>query len=280
MTASDVSGQTGDASAAGTEARRGTSIVVQSTTSTANSGLYSYLLPLFEASSGIRVDVVAVGTGQAIRNAKNCDGDLLVVHARKAEDAFVAEGFGSQRHDLMYNDFVIIGPEDDPAAIGEAKSVADALARIAGAAADGAVFVSRGDDSGTHKKEMALWADADIDTGAASGRWYRETGSGMGATLNIAIGMNAYTLSDRASWIAFGNKGDHRVLFEGDDALFNQYGVVTINPEACPEVNHAAAGIFADWLLSEAGQRAIAEYRVDGKQLFFPNASGEPTDGE
>lgn len=244
-------------------------IIVQSTTSTANSGLYDYLLPIFQAQSGIRVNVVAVGTGQAIRNAANCDGDLLLVHARPAEEKFVAQGYGTARTDLMYNDFIIVGPASDPAGVGGMSEVAAALTRIADVSA---LFASRGDDSGTHKKERALWRAAGIDPTAASGAWYRETGSGMGATLNAGIGMGAYVMTDRATWIAFANKADYAIAVEGDKALFNQYGVIPVNPEKCPNVDHEAARTFADWLLSAQGQAAIAAYRVDGQQLFFPNA--------
>src|SRR6056297_759784 len=195
-------------------------IIVQSTTSTQNSGLYDAILPQFEAESGIDVRVVAVGTGQAIKNAANCDGDVLFVHAKPAEEEFVAKGYGTARHDVMYNDFVIVGPAADPAGIAGGSDVEPALAAIAEARAP---FASRGDDSGTNKKEMALWAETTADPREASGTWYRETGSGMGATLNTATAMGAYTLTDRATWIAFGNKGDFRILIEGDPALFNQY---------------------------------------------------------
>lgn len=244
-------------------------IIVQSTTSTANSGLYDHLLPLFEAETGITVNVVAVGTGQAIRNARNCDGDVLLVHAKSAEEAFVADGYGTQRTDLMYNDFVIVGPQDDPAGIAGGRDAAAALRQLAGASA---LFASRGDDSGTHKKELALWAASGIAPGPASGTWYRETGSGMGATLNAAIGMGAYVLTDRATWISFANRQDYRIVVEGDAALFNQYGVIPVNPVACPSVDASAAQAFADWLTAPGGQAAIAAYRVQGQQLFFPNA--------
>jgi tungstate transport system substrate-binding protein len=245
-------------------------ILVQSTTSTANSGLYEHLLPLFEADSGIAVNVVAVGTGQAIRNAANCDGDVLLVHDRAAEEAFVDEGRGLARHDLMYNDFVIVGPAEDPAGVAGMQDVSAALAQIAGA---GALFASRGDDSGTHRKEVSLWQAAGVDPTGASGEWYRETGSGMGATLNAGVGMGAYVMTDRATWISFGNRQAHSILVEGDPALFNQYGVIPVSPDACPSVRAEAAQAFADWLLGPAGQAAIAEYKVAGQQLFFPNAA-------
>jgi len=247
-----------------------TFIVVQSTTSTQNSGLYDHLLPRFTDASGIEVRVVAVGTGQAIKNAANGDGDVLLVHAKSAEEDFVAAGDGVERFDLMYNDFVIVGPDDDPAGIAGGVDAVAALAAIAEAQAP---FASRGDDSGTHKAELALWADTGVDVAAASGGWYRETGSGMGATLNVATGSGAYAMTDRATWASFGNKGDHRVLVEGDAALFNQYGVTLVDPERHAGVKARAGQAFVDWLLSEAGQSAIAEFRIDGQRLFFPNAN-------
>jgi tungstate transport system substrate-binding protein len=245
------------------------SIIVQSTTSTANSGLYDYLLPIFSDKTGITVNVVAVGTGQAIRNAENCDGDVLLVHAKPSEEKFVAAGYGTERTDLMYNDFVIVGPAADPAGVGGMNDVQGALAQIAEA---GALFASRGDDSGTHKKEMALWADSGVDPTAASGDWYRETGSGMGATLNAGIGMGAYVMTDRATWISFENKQDYQIAVQGDEDMFNQYGVIPVNPAKCPSVNVDAAQTFADWLVSDEGQEAIAGYKVADQQLFFPNA--------
>ena len=248
------------------------SIIVQSTTSTANSGLYAHLLPAFEAKTGITVHVVAVGTGQALRNARNCDGDVLLVHARSAEEAFVDEGFGLKRFDLMYNDFVLVGPPDDPAGIGALDNVAKAFSMIAKSRA---LFASRGDESGTHKKEMALWTASGMDLSGASGDWYRETGSGMGATLNTAVGMGAYTMTDRATWLSFRNKGDFAILMEGDDALFNQYGVILVNRDRCPNVKAELGQRFVDWLLSKEGQETISAFEVDGQQLFFPNA--EPT---
>ena len=244
-------------------------ILLQSTTSTQNSGLYDHLLPQFQEKTGIQVRVVAVGTGQAIKNAGNCDGDLLLVHARQAEEAFVSDGGGKARHDVMYNDFVLVGPEGDPAGIGDETTVGAALQKIA---QEGAAFVSRGDDSGTHKKELALWGGTGIDPIASSGQWYRETGSGMGATLNVAIGMEAYVLTDRATWISFGNRAGHDILLEGDPALFNQYGVVTIDPAHCPNIKQEASQLFVDWLLGPQGQAAIGEFRLEGQQLFHPNA--------
>lgn len=244
-------------------------IIVQSTTSTQASGLYEHLLPAFTGTTGIEVRVVAVGTGQAIRNAENCDGDVLLVHAKDAEEAFVAAGYGTGRTDLMYNDFVLVGPASDPAGVAGMTDAAAALARIAAA---GAPFASRGDDSGTHKAELKLWEAAGIDPRAASGGWYRETGSGMGATLNTAVGMDAYVLTDLATWITFANKGGFGVLVEGDEALFNQYGVIPVSPGHCPSVKADLAQRFADWLTAPEGQAAIASFRVDGQQLFFPNA--------
>lgn len=245
------------------------SFIVQSTTSTANSGLYDYLLPIFRDENGIQVNVVAVGTGQAIKNAQNCDGDLLLVHAKAAEETFVEAGFGTARTDLMYNDFIIVGPAGDPAGVAGMTDVQGALTKIARTAA---LFASRGDDSGTNKKEMQLWADTGIDPTAASGDWYRATGSGMGATLNAGIGMGGYVMTDRATWISFRNKQDHGIMVEGDEDLFNQYGVIPVSPQRCPSVNADAAQAFADWLLSDAGQDAIAAYTRAGQQLFFPNA--------
>jgi tungstate transport system substrate-binding protein len=203
------------------------SIILQSTTSTANSGLYEYLLPMFTGKTGIRVNVVAVGTGQAIKNAVNGDGDVLLVHAKTAEEKFVADGYGVERFDVMYNDFIIVGPPTDPAKVAGTKDAVSALKAIAESKA---IFVSRGDKSGTHKKEKQLWQAAGVNPTGESGTWYRETGSGMGATLNAAVGMDAYTMTDRGTWISFKNKGDFLILVEGDNALFNQYGVILVSP--------------------------------------------------
>ena len=254
---------------AGTAAAQDRFIIVQSTTSTRNSGLYDHILPAFSEKTGIEVRVVAVGTGQAIRNAANGDGDVLLVHARAAEERFVADGHGVARFDLMYNDFVIVGPPADPAGVAGMTDAVAALAKVAGA---GAPFASRGDDSGTHQAELGLWKEAGIDVEAASGGWYRETGSGMGTTLNIGIGMGAYVMTDRATWSSFGNKGAHRIVVEDDPRLFNQYGVILVNPERHPNVKADLGGQFVEWILSEEGRAAIASYRVDGRQLFFPNA--------
>ena len=244
-------------------------ILLQSTTSTKNSGLYDYLLPKFKDKSGIEVRVVAVGTGQALRNARNGDADVLIVHAQEREEDFVKQGYGVERYKLMYNDFVIIGPREDPAGALQSNKAVDALEKIA---ASESVFLSRGDDSGTHIKELSLWELAGIDVDAESGGWYREAGSGMGATLNTAVSMNAYTLSDRATWISFGNKQDHVIVFEQDPPLNNQYGVIAVNPEKHPHVKIDLTKQFIDWLTSMEGQNAIAAYRVQGQQLFFPNA--------
>lgn len=244
-------------------------ILVQSTTSTQNSGLYDYLIPLFVEETGLRVDVVAVGTGQAIRNAANGDADVLLVHAKPAELEFVKQGNGKQRLDLMYNDFVVISPASDPAHLIGTTSVYEALTALRDSKQ---IFVSRGDDSGTHKKERALWRNAELSPDAFSSGWYRETGSGMGATIRMAIEANGYTLTDRATWIAFGDKQDHKVVVSGDPELFNQYGVIAVSPEKFPHANVAGAQAFIDWLTSSHGQELIAEYTVQGQQLFFPNA--------
>ena len=258
------------AGSAGPAAAQDRFIVVQSTTSTQNSGLYDHVLPMFTEKTGIEVRVVAVGTGQAIRNAANGDGDVLLVHSRAAEETFVADGYGVARFDAMYNDFVIVGPPADPASVAGMTDAVAALARIAAAEAP---FASRGDDSGTHKAELGLWKEAGVDVQEASGRWYRETGSGMGTTLNIGIGMDAYVMSDRATWISFGNKGVHRIVVEGDSRLFNQYGIILVNPAKHPNVKAGLGQQFVDWILSREGQAAIGSFTVDGRQLFFPNAA-------
>ena len=250
------------------------SIIVQSTTSTANSGLYDHLLPLFKKETGITVHVVAVGTGQAIKNAQNCDGDVLLVHAKSAEEKFVAEGYGVSRSDVMYNDFILVGPPQDEAGIAGGNSAVVAFTNIA---ANQSKFASRADNSGTHKKEMSLWRSAMVDPIVSSGSWYLETGSGMGATLNTAVGSGAYTMTDRATWISFKNKQDYIIQVEGDDDLFNQYGIIMVNPGKCPQVKSVEAQKFIDWMLSKKGQTAIASYQFNGQQLFFPNA-GSPTD--
>lgn len=244
-------------------------ITVQSTTSTENSGLFDYLLPKFTEKTGIEVRVVAVGTGQAIKNAANGDGDVLFVHDTPSEEKFVADGEGVSRADVMYNDFILVGPESDPVGIKGDDDVVDAFRKIAEAEAP---FASRADESGTHKAELRIWEDAGIDVADASGGWYAETGSGMGATLNTGIGMGAYILTDRGTWISFGNKDGYEITVEGDEKLFNQYGIILVNPEKHPNVKAEAGQQFIDWVLSEEGQEAIASYKIDGQELFFPNA--------
>ena len=248
-------------------------IIVQSTTSTQNSGLFEHILPQFTKKTGIDVRVVAVGTGQALKNAENGDGDVVLVHSKPDEEKFVADGFGVKRHDVMYNDFVIVGPAADPAKIAGVKDAPEALKKIAEAEAP---FASRGDESGTHKTELKLWKDSGIDPKPSSGTWYLETGSGMGATLNTAIGKNAYTLTDRGTWLSFANKSDFKVVVEGDPRLFNQYGVILVNPAKHKNVKAKEGQAFVDWLTGSEGQAAIAGYKIDGEQLFFPNA-GPPS---
>ena len=245
------------------------SILIQSTTSTQNSGLFDAILPAFEQASGIDTRVVAVGTGQALKNAENCDGDVLFVHAKPSEEQFVAAGYGVERFDVMYNDFIIVGPPADPAGV---KGMTDAPAALKKIAETRAPFASRGDDSGTNKAELKLWNEAGVDPTGDSGGWYRETGSGMGATLNTAVGMGAYALTDRGTWIGFANKADYDIDVEGDEALFNQYGVIQVSPEHCGNVNAEGAKTFVDWITSKDGQDAIAGYKLGGQQLFFPNS--------
>ena len=244
-------------------------IIVQSTTSTQNSGLFEHILPLFTEKTGIEVRVVAVGTGQALKNAEKGDGDVVLVHSQRDEEKFVADGWGVKRYPVMYNDFIIVGPAADPAQIAGIKQARDALKKIAEAKAP---FASRADDSGTHKAELKLWQQAGIDPKTSSGSWYLETGSGMGATLNIAVGKQAYALTDRGTWLAFANKNDFKVLVEGDDKLFNQYGAILVNPAKHPNVKVKEGQAFIDWLTGPEGQAAIADYKIDGQQLFFPNA--------
>jgi tungstate transport system substrate-binding protein len=246
-------------------------IIVSSTTSTENSGLFDHLLPRFTGDTGIEVRVVAVGTGQAIKNAYNGDADVLFVHHRPSEEQFVSEGAGVRRYDVMFNDFVIVGPRSDPAGIAGGENASEALSVIA---RQGRSFVSRGDDSGTHKKELELWDRAGIDPGSASGEWYRETGSGMGATLNTASAMDAYALTDRGTWLSFANKGDLKILVSGDPHLFNQYGVILVNPARHPHVRARDGQTFVEWLISDPGQSAIGEFKINGEQAFFPNAKG------
>jgi len=244
-------------------------ITVASTTSTQNSGLFGHILPMFTKKTRIEVRVVAVGTGQAIRLARNGDADVLFVHHRPSEEKFVTEGYGIERFDVMYNDFVIVGPKADPAKVAGLTDASKALAKIARSATP---FTSRGDDSGAHKMELGLWKAADVDVDNASGSWYRETGSGMGATLNTASGMNAYALTDRGTWLSFKNRGELGIVVEGDDRLFNPYGVIVVNPRKFPHVKAAMGQQFVDWLVSKEGQAAIAGFNIHGEQLFKPNA--------
>lgn len=245
-----------------------TTITLASTTSTQNSGLYDYILPIFEKETGIHVNVIAVGTGQALRIARNGDADVLIVHHRPSEDAFVAEGYGVERFDLMYNDFVIIGPKKDPAGIRSAGSVEGAFRRIAAARS---LFVSRGDDSGTHKKEREIWKSARIQP---QGEWYREIGAGMGAALNMVAVTDGYTLSDRGTWLSFGNKQNLDLLFSGVAGLRNPYSAIVVSEKMFPHVKTEAANTFVNWLLSNHGQRTIGAYRVKNLQLFCPYAKG------
>jgi tungstate transport system substrate-binding protein len=245
------------------------SIVVASTTSTQDSGLFEYLLPIFQQRTGIAVKVIAQGTGQALDTGRRGDADVVFVHAKSAEEKFLAEGQGVKRNPVMYNDFVLIGPKDDPAGI-KGNDIAAALKSIKEKQAP---FVSRGDRSGTHIAELALWnRDAGIDIDKDKGGWYKSIGQGMGAALNMASASNAYVLSDRGTWLSFKNKGDLQILVEGDKRLFNQYGVILVNPEKHPTVKKDLGQEFIDWLLSPEGQKAIANYKINGEQLFYPNA--------
>jgi tungstate transport system substrate-binding protein len=246
-------------------------ITVASTTSTEQSGLFRHLLPAFEQKTGIRVRVVAVGTGQALDLARRGDADVVFVHDREAEEKFVAEGHGVQRYDVMYNDFILVGPKSDPAKVAGGNDIVEALKKIPAAQAP---FVSRGDKSGTHAAELRLWRMAGIDLPTVKGPWYRETGSGMGAALNTASSMNAYILADRGTWLSFRNRGELIIAVEGDRRLFNQYGVMLVNPAKHPHVKKALGQAFIDWLISPDGQKTIAGYRIGGEQLFFANAKG------
>jgi tungstate transport system substrate-binding protein len=246
------------------------SIVVASTTSTQDSGLFGYILAIFKGKTGIDVKVIAQGTGQALDTGRRGDADVVFVHAKPAEEQFIAEGAGVKRYPVMYNDFVLIGPKSDPAGIAGTKDIVAALSAIK---AKGAPFVSRGDRSGTHQAELALWKAAGIDIAKEKGPWYRDIGQGMGAALNTASAMNAYVLSDRGTWISFKNRGDLAIAVEGDNRLFNQYGVILVNPQKHPHVKQALGQTFIDWLISPDGQKTIANYKIDGQQLFFPNAT-------
>ena len=247
-----------------------TSIVVASTTSTQDSGLFSHILPLFKAKTGIGVKVIAQGTGQALDTARRGDADVAFVHAKAQEEKFVAEGFGVKRYEVMYNDFILVGPKADPAKVNGGKDILAALKSIA---ATNSPFVSRGDKSGTHAAELALWKAAGIDPAGAKHAWYREIGQGMGAALNTSAAMGAYVLADRGTWISFKNKADLAIAVEGDRALFNQYGVILVNPDKHPHVKRQFGQALIDWLISPEGQQAIASYKIEGQQLFFPNAA-------
>lgn len=246
-------------------------ITVASTTSTEQSGLFRHILPLFAQKTGIEARVVALGTGQALDMGRRGDADVVFVHDRTAEEKFVADGFGVKRLEVMYNDFVLIGPKSDPARVGGGKDVLTALQKIKVARAP---FVSRGDKSGTHAAELRYWKAAGIDIAADKGPWYKETGSGMGPALNTAASMNGYILADRGTWLSFKNRGELAVLVEGDRKLFNQYGVMLVNPARHPHVKKDLSQAFIDWVVSPEGQAAIADYKIGGEQLFFPNAGG------
>ena len=245
-------------------------ITVASTTSTEQSGLFGYLLPIYEQQTGVKVRVVALGTGQALDVARRGDADVVFVHARAAEERFLAEGQGVKRFPVMYNDFVLIGPKSDPAKIGGGKDILAALKKIR---ATQAPFVSRGDRSGTHMAELDLWKASGIDLDKVKGHWYRDTGQGMGPALNTAASMNAYILADRGTWLAFKNRGELSILVEGDKRLFNQYGVMLVNPEKHPSVKKELGQQFINWVVSPAGQKTIADYKINGEQLFYPNAA-------
>jgi tungstate transport system substrate-binding protein len=253
-----------------TVAAQDRSIVVASTTSTEQSGLFGQILPLFTRKTGIAVKVVALGTGQALDVGRRGDADVVFVHDRAAEDKFVSEGHGIDRRDVMYNDFVLVGPKADPAKVSGGKDIAAALKKIADARAP---FVSRGDKSGTHAAELRLFKAAGVDPGDGKGTWYRETGSGMGPALNTASSLNAYILADRGTWLSFRNRGELAIVVERDRQLFNPYGVILVNPAKHPHVRKAEALAFMDWLVSPEGQGAIASYRIGGEQLFFPDAA-------
>ena len=248
-------------------------ITVASTTSTEQSGLFGYLLPVYERETGVKVHVVALGTGQALDVGRRGDADVVFVHAKAAEEKFLAEGQGVKRYPVMYNDFVLIGPKSDPAKVGGGKDILAAFKKIEEAHAP---FVSRGDGSGTHMAELELWKQAGIDIDKTKGPWYRDTGQGMGPALNTAASMNAYILTDRGTWLGFRNRADLTILVEGDKRLFNQYGVMLVNPEKHPHVKKELGEQFIHWLISPAGQMAIAEYRINGEQLFYPDAD-DPT---
>jgi len=244
-------------------------ITVASTTSTEQSGLFKHLLPIFEKQTGIQVRVVALGTGQALDMGRRGDADVVFVHAKPLEEKFIAEGQGVKRYEVMYNDFVLIGPRSDPARVGGSQDVLAAFRKLKEAKAP---FVSRGDRSGTHFAELETWKAAGIDIEKEKGSWYRDTGQGMGPALNTASAMNAYLLADRGTWLSFKNRGELTILVEGDKRLFNQYGIILVNPAKHPDVKKELGQQFIDWVLSREGQQAIADYKINGQQLFFPNA--------
>ncbi len=255
---------------AGSALAQDKSIVVASTTSTQDSGLFGHILPMFKAKTGIDVKVVAQGTGQALDTGRRGDADVVFVHAKPAEEKFLSEGFGVKRYPVMYNDFILIGPKSDPAGIKGSKDIVAALGAIK---AKGADFISRGDKSGTHQAELNLWKVAGVDIAKDKGPWYKEIGQGMGAALNTASASNAYVLADRGTWLSFKNRGDLVIAVEGDKRMFNQYGVMLVNPEKHPSVKKDPGQQFIDWLVSSEGQKAIADYKINGEQLFYPNAS-------
>jgi tungstate transport system substrate-binding protein len=242
------------------------------TTSTDNSGLLKAILPVFRKETGYEVQVIAVGTGKALKMGEDGDVDVVLVHARAAEDKFVADGHGDKRYGVMYNDFVLVGPESDPAGVKDSKTAAAALKKIALAQA---VFVSRGDDSGTHKKEQALWTAADVKP---EGEWYREAGQGMGKVLQMAGELEAYTLTDRGTWLAYMDKSPSQIVLEGDETLFNPYGIIAVSAKKYPDINHAGAQALIDWMVSEQGQQLIGDFKINGKQLFIPSAGEEEKD--
>jgi tungstate transport system substrate-binding protein len=247
-------------------------ITIASTTSTEQSGLFKHMLPAFHKKTGIEVRVVALGTGQALDMARRGDADVVFVHAKSAEEKFIADGHGVKRLPVMYNDFVLVGPKSDPAKVAGGKDITEALKKIKTTSAP---FVSRGDRSGTHMAEIALWKQSGVDIAAEKGSWYRDTGQGMGPALNTASSMNGYILTDRATWLAFKNRGDLKIVVDGDKRLFNQYGVILVNPEKHTHVKREMGQTFIDWIVSPDGQKNISDYKINGEQLFFPNAGQE-----
>jgi tungstate transport system substrate-binding protein len=260
------------AALSGTAFAQDQSIVVSSTTSTQDSGLFAHILPLVKAKTGIDVKVVSQGTGQALDTGRRGDADVVFVHAKSQEDKFIADGFGVKRHPVMYNDFILIGPKNDPAGVKGAKDIVAALKAIK---EKGAPFISRGDKSGTHSAELNLWKAAGVDIAKEKGPWYKEIGQGMGAALNTASASNAYVLADRGTWLSFKNRGDLVIAVEGDKRLFNQYGVILVNPQKHAHIKKDNGQQFIDWLISPEGQKAIADFKINGEQLFYPNANDQ-----